>query len=130
MAQTLQEIEDALTAPGESFEMTEAEVVGQTLRVWKNAPHNMSAVFDAAAGWGDRTFVVYENERTTYRELHAQAVQLANVLRDAYGVAKGDRVAIAMRNYPEWPVAFWATLLAGAVAVPLNAWWTGPELEY
>jgi long-chain acyl-CoA synthetase len=45
-------------------------------------------------------------------------------------VAKGDRVAIAMRNYPEWVMAFWACQALGAVAVPLNAWWTGPELAY
>ena len=44
--------------------------------------------------------------------------------------APGDRVAIAMRNYPEWVVAFWAATCAGAVVVPLNAWWTGPELAY
>ncbi|MEQ9162205.1 MAG: class I adenylate-forming enzyme family protein, partial [Ilumatobacter fluminis] len=35
-----------------------------------------------------------------------------------------------MRNYPEWVLAFWTTQAIGAVAVPLNAWWTGSELEY
>jgi acyl-CoA synthetase (AMP-forming)/AMP-acid ligase II len=35
-----------------------------------------------------------------------------------------------MRNFPEWSVAFWAAASIGAVGVPLNAWWTGPELEY
>ena len=45
-------------------------------------------------------------------------------------MTKGDRVAIAMRNFPEWSVVFWAAAALGAVIVPLNAWWTSPELEY
>ena len=52
------------------------------------------------------------------------------MLRERYGVAKGDRVAIAMRNYPEWSIAFWGAVAAGAIVVPLNAWWKGAELEY
>jgi long-chain acyl-CoA synthetase len=35
-----------------------------------------------------------------------------------------------MRNYPEWSVGFWAAACAGAIVVPLNAWWTGDELAY
>ena len=54
----------------------------------------------------------------------------ARVLADRFAVAKGDRVAIAMRNFPEWIIAFWATTAIGAIAVPLNAWWTGEELVY
>ena len=44
------------------------------------------------------------------------------------GLCKGDRVALVMRNLPEWPVVFMAALLAGAIIVPLNAWWSGTEL--
>jgi acyl-CoA synthetase (AMP-forming)/AMP-acid ligase II len=39
-------------------------------------------------------------------------------------------VAIVMRNFPEWPVAFFGATIAGAIVTPLNAWWTGSELEY
>ena len=42
---------------------------------------------------------------------------------------QGDRVAIAMRNYPEWMVAFLAIISVGAVAVPLNSWGAGEELQ-
>ncbi len=35
-----------------------------------------------------------------------------------------------MRNLPEWVMAFWAATLAGAIVVPLNAWWSGEELRY
>ena len=55
---------------------------------------------------------------------------MAYLLRDRYGVKKGDRVAIAMRNFPEWVVAFWAITTLGAVVVPLNAWWSAEELQY
>ena len=47
-----------------------------------------------------------------------------------YGVKKGDRVGIAMRNYPEWVISFCAILSIGAVSVSLNAWWTEDELDY
>ena len=48
----------------------------------------------------------------------------------ATACAPGDRVAIAMRNYPEWVVAFAAITSIGAISVSLNAWWTADELDY
>ena len=86
-------------------------------------------VFLLGRGFGDKTFLVYEDERATFEAFARAAVVFAQELQ-SFGVAKGDRVAIAMRNLPEWPVAFFGTILAGAIAVPLNAWSTGPELEY
>ena len=47
-----------------------------------------------------------------------------------FGVKKGDRVGIAMRNLPEWIVSFAAILSIGAVSVSFNAWWTESELDY
>nr|WP_062339862.1 class I adenylate-forming enzyme family protein [Herbidospora sakaeratensis] len=116
----------ALTAPGQLFEM--AETPGG-VRIWKHAPATFRAMLETTAFHGDKTFVVYEDERLTYAEFFRATATLAHALRDE-GVAKGDRVAIAMRNYPEWIVAFAATLAVGAIAVPLNAWWTAAELEY
>ena len=55
---------------------------------------------------------------------------MAQALRTRYGIRKGDRVAIAMRNLPEWSVAFWAITGIGAIVVPLNAWLTARELAY
>jgi long-chain acyl-CoA synthetase len=72
---------------------------------------------------------VYDDERWTYRDLHRKARALAHLLHDR-GIRKGDRVGIGMRNYPEWVLAFWACQSIGAVAVTLNAWWTGDELNY
>ena len=60
----------------------------------------------------------------------AQADAIGALLVDRYGVTKGDRVAIGMRNYPEWITTYVAAISIGAIAVSLNAWWTADELLY
>jgi long-chain acyl-CoA synthetase len=120
----------ALTAPGQLFEMDEAEIGGIPTRVWKNAPATLRDILEQSRKHADAGFLVYEDERTSFEEHYRQAAVLATQLGERFGVAKGDRVAIAMRNFPEWAIAFWAAAAAGAVVVPLNAWWTGPELAY
>jgi long-chain acyl-CoA synthetase len=118
-----------LTAPGERFEMETIEIRGVPTRVWKNAPENLRALMLLARMHGTRTAFIYEDERVTYAAFHRAVAKLARALRER-GVAKGDRVALAMRNLPEWPVAFFACVTIGAICVPLNAWWTGHELAY
>ncbi len=127
---TLAEATASLTAPGQMFEMEEIEIRGVRTRVWKQAPPSLRSVLEISAMHGDKDFIVYEDERMTFAEHFAAAATLSHVLVDRFGIAPGDRVAIAMRNLPEWIIAFWATIAAGAVAVPLNAWSTGPELAY
>ncbi len=118
-----------LTAPGSMFE-TEAGVVnGVPMTLWKHAPASLAHIYAAGAAWGAREHLVLDDERVTFAGMRAAVSRLAAQLI-ADGVRKGDRVAIVMRNLPEWPVAFWACVLVGAIATPLNAWWTGPELEY
>ncbi len=119
-----------LTAPGQMFEMEEVAIRGVRMRAWKSAPPNLRSVLDLSLAYGDADFIVYEDERISFERHYRIASTLAHRLRDELGVEKGDRVAIAMRNLPEWIVAFWAAAVAGAVAVPLNAWWTGGELAY
>jgi len=119
-----------LTAPGERFEIVEAEIGGIPTRVWANAPGTLGDVLERSRRYGGDVFLVYEDERMTFAEHYCQAATLARRLGERFGVAKGERVAIAMRNLPEWVVAFWAATLAGAVVVPLNAWWTGDELRF
>lgn len=118
-----------LTAPGQRFEMEMIDIRGVPTRVWKNAPPNLRAIALLGRMHGDRTFTIYEDERVTYAAWFKAVATLAHALQES-GVGKGDRVAIAMRNLPEWPVAFFATVTIGAVCVPLNAWWTGDELAY
>ena len=90
----------------------------------------MRAVWESTAPFAARTYVVYEDERYTYAEIESQVRALAHTLRTVHGVGPGDRVAIAMRNYPEWVVSYWATVCIGAAIVGLNAWWTPHEMEY
>ena len=81
---------------------------GVVTRVWKPAPATLRTVLDLSLGHGDEDFLVYEDERFTFDEHYRVAATLAHRLIDASGCAKGDRVAIAMRNLPEWVMAFWA----------------------
>lgn len=127
---TRDQVKAALCAPGMPFEMEMAEIEGVPTRVWKNALPNLAVLAaHANASFGDREFVVYEDERVTYAAWHRAVATLAHALQER-GVKKGDRVALAMRNLPEWPVAFFAAAVTGAIVVPLNAWWTGEELAF
>jgi long-chain acyl-CoA synthetase len=126
---SLAEANALLTRPGSPFEMQERDIRGVRTRVWKNAPPTMREVFLLARAHGNKTFIVYRDERVSYDEFARAALAIAGALQQA-GVKKGDRVAIAMRNVPEWPAAFFGCLLAGGIATLLNAWWTGPELQY
>ena len=128
-AMSIAEATAQLTAPGTRLEMETVNIRGIPTRVWKNAPPSNREVFLAGRAFGDREFLVYEDDRCTYETFARATLKLADRLqRD--GVEKGDRVAIIMRNLPEWVVAFYAAELVGAIVTPLNAWWTGPELEY
>ena len=127
---SMAEANATLTAPGQLFEMEERDIRGVSTRIWKHAPSSLRAVMDMSLGHGDAVFLVYEDERTTFAEHYRIACTLAHRLRDTFGIQQGDRVAIIMRNLPEWVMAFWAATLAGAIVVPLNAWWSGEELRY
>jgi long-chain acyl-CoA synthetase len=120
----------AITAAGQTFEMEDVEIRGVSTRVWKNCPANLRTVLELSRGHGDKDYLVYEDERTTYEEHFRVAAAIARALSDRFGIGLGDRVAIAMRNLPEWAMAFWGAAAAGGVVVPLNAWWTSPELHY
>jgi long-chain acyl-CoA synthetase len=119
-----------LTGPGGAFEVTTAEVGGRAMPVWAKAPGSLRDVLEGTRARGDREYLVYGDERWTVAEHLGLVAGLAAWLAGERGVGKGDRVAIGMRNYPEWILTFWATQVLGAVAVPLNAWWTAPELRF
>ena len=119
-----------LTGAGQMFETGEVEIRGIATKVWKNCPATLADILSLSRGHADKTFLVYEDERMTFDEHFRACAHLAAILRGRFGIVEGDRVAIAMRNFPEWSIAFWAAAAAGAVVVPLNAWWTGEELQY
>jgi acyl-CoA synthetase (AMP-forming)/AMP-acid ligase II len=125
----LKQVFDNLTAPGQMFEITDVEVGGQSLKAWKNAPGSLRDVWALSAGYAEKDYLVYQDERWTYAQAHEEVARIANWLR-ANGIAQHDRVAIAMRNYPEWMLSYWATVSIGAVAVGMNAWWVAEEMKY
>ena len=113
------------------FKVGEADIRGVTYRVFENAPPSVGAIFAfGAAMHGDKEFLVFQDERFSFADMWSRACKFAYALEHELGVKQGDRVAIAMRNYPEWCVAYIALAAMGAVSVPLNAWWKGEELEY
>lgn len=128
-AMTLPQVEQRLCAPGERFEIETVDIRGVATRVWKNAPASLRVLADHARGHGDRLMTIYDDERVSYEAWYRAVAELATNLRSR-GVRKGDRVALAMRNLPEWPVSFFAATTIGAICVPLNAWWTGEELAF
>jgi len=128
-AKSLAQIETELCGQGKNFEMETLDIRGIPTRTWKNAPPSLRALAHHARGHGERLITIYEGERVTYEAWYRAVARLAAELQSR-GIEKGDRVALAMRNLPEWPVAFFAATSIGAICVPLNAWWTGQELAY
>lgn len=126
---TFQEACAAVCAPGSMFEIQETEVLGRTSKVFAGTPPNIRALFELAALRTDE-FIIFENERWTMPRVLGLAGQIGHLLVNDLGVSKGDRVAIAMRNYPEWIAAFAAITAVGAVVVPMNAWWVTDELVF
>lgn len=117
-----------LTGPGQSHELELVTVGGAPIRWFKHAPGSLRQLF--ADTRSDKPFFVYGDERWTFEEAYRDAARLARRLADDYGVVKGDRVAISMRNFPEWVLAFTAATSLGAVAVAMNALWRPEEMEY
>ena len=117
----------ALTAPGEPYELEEVDLYGRTCRAFRHAPPTLRDLFDQSRS--DLPFIVYDGERLSFEEAWAEASRIARLLVD-YGIDPGDRVAISMRNYPEWMIAFMATTSIGAVAVAMNALWQPDEMAY
>jgi long-chain acyl-CoA synthetase len=129
MYQQLQEVWSELIAPGAAFEIAEVAVRGNTIKTYAAAPPSLREVWLASAAFAERDYLVYGDERITYAQAHQLVASIANWLQDQ-GVQSGDRVAIAMRNYPEWLLAYWGCTSIGAAVVGMNAWWVGPEMVY
>jgi long-chain acyl-CoA synthetase len=125
----LKQVWGALTGPGGDFEITTVDVRGNPTRTYKNAPPSLRELWLSSMQFAERDYLVYQDERWTYGEAHAEVAAIASWLV-AQGVRPGDRVAIAMRNYPEYMLLYWAIASVGATVVGMNAWWVGPEMVY
>jgi acyl-coenzyme A synthetase/AMP-(fatty) acid ligase len=117
-----------LTAPGQPYELEEVELYGRPCRAFRNAPPTLRDLYESSLC--DQTFLVYEDERRSFDEAWSEACRIGRLLALDCGVEKGDRVAISMRNYPEWILAFMATTSIGGIAVSMNSLWTPEEMAY
>lgn len=117
-----------LTGTGADYELENRLLFGQPIRSFKNGPHTLRDLF--SENCSDLDFFVYGDERYTFQQSYDRASQIGQLLVHEYDVKKGDRVAISMRNYPEWVFAFMAVTSIGGVAVAMNALWTAEEMQY
>ena len=120
---------ETVTAPGSPFEIAQHQNNGIDYRIYAKAPKTLIELLGPGREFGNQEFVIYQEQRWTFDDFHRQADILAVELIENLNVSKGDRIAVAMRNYPEWMVVFLAIISAGAVAVPLNSWGAGAELR-
>ena len=118
-----------LTGPGGDFEIVEADILGNRIRTFKNAPPTVRDFWLSTIQFADRPYLVYEDERLSYSDAHARVNAVAAWLF-AQGVKTGDRVAVSMRNYPEWMLIYWACVSVGITVVGMNAWWTAEEMTF
>ena len=125
----LKQVWSELTAPGAPFELETIDIRGVPTRSYRNAPPSVREFWASTRQFADRDYLVYMDERITYGQAHAAVDSIASWLI-AQGVQPGDRVAIAMRNFPEWMLIYWACVSIGVAAVGMNAWWVTEELEY
>ena len=130
MSMTFLEANATITGPGQIFELIDAEVLGVKTRIFKNAPAHLGQLFAGSRAHGDKPFLVYENETFTFAQAADHIDALASLLVNTYGVKKGDRVAVAMRNFPEWVMSFAAIISVGAINVSMNSWWTEDEMDF
>lgn len=128
---TIAQANAAIAASDSPLKLSDGLVGGVEMKIYAEAPPTVRTIFELAEPqFGTRDFLVYEDERVTYAAFARAVEHFAKALIEQFGVQKGDRIAIIMRNYPQWPVPFFAALSIGAIATPMNSWWTGDELEY
>ena len=129
MYEELKSVWNEFTGPGGPFEVETVEVGGRPLKAYKAAPASLREIWLGSAGHGDKDYLVYNEDRWTFTQAHDEVGAVAAWLTEK-GVGPGDCVAIAMRNYPEWMLAYWATVSIGATVVGMNAWWLSDEIAY
>ena len=112
---------DRLIGPGNAFELTDAQVGGGRLPVFKDAPRNLAGLYRLALAFGRRPMIVQDAVELTFDEVFSKAAALADALQNRFGVTRGTRVAIVASNRPEWIISLIAVTAAGGVAALVNS---------
>jgi long-chain acyl-CoA synthetase len=119
-----------LIGPGKLFETERIEVAGRLVEVFKGAPRTLAQIYGQAQALGDRPMVVHGALCLSYGEIFARAAALSRRLRREFGIARGDKVAIAMANGAEWIVSLIAITAAGGVAALVNSRGSAEEMAH
>jgi long-chain acyl-CoA synthetase len=119
-----------LTAADGIFAVTERQVAGVPRRVFTHAAPTVLDILTSGRGHGGTDFLVFGDRRWSFEQFFADVDALAAVLQHDMGVKAGGRVAIAMRNCPDWVLVFAAAIHVGAVPVLINSWGSAEELEF
>ncbi len=126
----LREIAVRHKAPGSPLAVTNAVINDVEMPVFAHIPANLREVYALGLQAPDKEFLIYNEERFTYKQTLELTQDLANTLLNRYQVKPGDRIAICSRNNPEWCIAYMAATSVGAIVVPMNSWWHGSEIIY
>lgn len=129
MYDALKQVWKELTGPDAAFEIEEIEVRGNSIKSYRAAPQSLRETWLSTQKFGERDYLVYGKERWTYAQAHKETASIAHWLKQQ-NISHGDRVAIAMRNYPEWMLCYWACVSQGITVVGINAWWVAKEISY
>ncbi len=128
---SLAEVRAELTGPGGMFEVTTEDVDGRPMQVYKERMRSLREITQAAVLRGDdQPFIVYGDRTYGFQTFIETANGVSRALAEQYGIGHGDRVSVLSQNNPEWCLAFWATVDAGAILVGLNGWWKADEILY
>ncbi|WP_101756977.1 class I adenylate-forming enzyme family protein [Oceanicoccus sp. KOV_DT_Chl] len=119
-----------LTQAGAPYHIVERELSGQSYRVYEQTPNSVKALLDVARAHGDAVFINYNGDEWSFNRFFQQVDSIGYQLVNRYQVKPGDRIAIAMRNFPEWMTSYAAVVSLGAIVVPLNSWGQKDELAY
>ncbi len=115
----------------ELFQTEDVEIRGTFYKAFNKVPADLKELLDygkTVREWEE--FIVYEKEKISYFDFCDQVSRVSSYLQKEVGIKKGDKVAIAMRNYPEYLAILMAVASIGGIVVFVNAWWTTEEMEY
>jgi len=99
---------------------------------WFNfCPVNLSTAFaNCAQKHAQKTAIFWGDHEISYASLLAQSQKFAAHLQSQFGVKPGDRVALWLKNCPEFVPCVFGILQAGAAVVPINNFLKPPEVAY
>jgi long-chain acyl-CoA synthetase len=84
---------------------------------------------EATDKWKDRTAVVFYGRKMSYRDLREHVDRFAAAMHDL-GIKKGDRVALLLLNSPQFIIAYFGALKAGAVLTAISPFYVSPEIKH